>query len=353
MAVQLPQSVSAIVNNIERRNGENGVAALRNRPSQTGDKPNAVETEAVVHIEPNDSNTNTMEIPVDSDPNDLGSDSTEQAMADPNPVTPVDDMTLEATLAYFDSVFKCCPFCDEPATVDGDRKRLLVKCVTCNRDWCYSCEVPWHEGLSCMDYKSQVQGEVDLRERGESKGKKKQSFHLKRGECTTCLEVKAVWQTTCCQEEFCLMCLDTYLSSKVDEGIIDIRCPGYGCESLLDPGIIRKVVVSDKSKRLSFLRVKLDRHKNKKACPLCDIVLSLQESVFRFCELQKQIVCPECLGDFCFHCLVPWHKNLTCVEYRTRHVKTGIDTWARKNDQINQRNAQKCPNCKVNRKVYL
>ena len=120
------------------------------------------------------------------------------------------------------------------------------------------------------------------------------SLKLNTVECETCLTVLPdVWQAPCCASDICTTCLDTYIAGKVEEGIIDIQCPGSMCNKPLDRQIIKQVVPFDRSQQLSFLRVKAGRYKSRKACPFCDNILSVEKPVLDFHDkYESKAVCP-------------------------------------------------------------
>ena len=53
---------------------------------------------------------------------------------------------------------KTCPKCSTVTTLDTDQVRkpgkhgLEVVCVECELRWCFVCQAPWHEGLTCRQY---------------------------------------------------------------------------------------------------------------------------------------------------------------------------------------------------------
>ena len=274
-----------------------------------------------------------------------------------------------------------CSFCGTPLFIDPDLQSFMDKyestiiCPTCLKEWCYNCKAPVHEGITCREYaekgdpratsttapeaEPEVAPEVPTtsstdKRKGDEQGtvRSAKKLLLKRAECETCLETKLTWQPMCCNVHVCLICLDLYISSKVEQGVIDIQCPGHSCETLMDPAMIKSVVVNEKSKRLSFLRVKSNRYKNRKACPICDFVLSMDDSVLHFYkEFESIVLCPKCENEWCFHCMVPWHEGLSCAAYKASSTDTGVTAWANKSKTktgiYKERNAQKCPSCKV------
>ena len=57
-----------------------------------------------------------------------------------------------------------------------------------------------------------------------------------------------------------------------------------------------------------------------------------------------QIQCPTCQFVWCFKCHSPWHEGVNCKEYKKGDKL--LRHWASEIEH-GQRNAQKCPKCKV------
>ena len=233
-----------------------------------------------------------------------------------------------------------CPFCNKfifaAHRLQANYPR--VTCPYCARNSCSYCKVASH-GMSCFEFSGHGPTYVL---------KPSVNDLLTKGECQTCLITKASWKRPCCGIRMCLPCLKIYISGKVDEGVIDVICPGHPCSILLDPGLIKQIIDKIKSKRLGFLRIKANRYKFKKACPFCDYILCMDQEVLDYYNNSESIVvCPGCKEEWCVHCMAPWHEGMSCGEYRSSTTKRGIDKWALRKQKNGDRNAQKCPNCKV------
>ena len=235
-----------------------------------------------------------------------------------------------------------CPFCESKIDFRGDGNDTF--CDNCKREWCVKCVMPQHRGIPCLDYQTHMEATY----RKPIISSQEHTIKWKVRECESCFEMKHTWQTLCCHTNMCFMCFDTYININVDDGKVDITCPGHSCNNVLDPLLIRKVVTYEKSQRLSFLRVKGDRYKYRKACPFCDFILTTEKSVVDFHDKYESIaVCPRCFREWCFQCMTPWHEGMTCAEYKDSQDNTGVKEWANKKGTSGERNAQRCPNCKV------
>lgn len=67
-------------------------------------------------------------------------------------------------------------------------------------------------------------------------------------------------------------------------------------------------------------------------------------NVWCFLISHVQIQCPSCQFVWCFKCHSPWHEGVNCKEYKKGDKL--LRHWANEIEH-GQRNAQKCPKCKV------
>ena len=56
---------------------------------------------------------------------------------------------------------KTCPRCSEITTVDltavtdkASKDGLRIQCVSCHLDWCFKCQAPWHDGITCKQFQT-------------------------------------------------------------------------------------------------------------------------------------------------------------------------------------------------------
>lgn len=123
-----------------------------------------------------------------------------------------------------------------------------------------------------------------------------------------------------------------------------MRCP-YHCPqqvgvSLADVGALRELT---KRRRNQEARVetgevqKMARmslpdavgEDNIVSCPVCDALYYKQSSPetikFSIVQVDKPntptcVTCTSCSAPFCVECVVPWHQNLSCHEFRTTYT---------------------------------
>ena len=57
---------------------------------------------------------------------------------------------------------KACPFCDyilsvaQPVLDFHDKYESIAVCPQCSKEWCFYCMAPWHEGMTCGEYKGSM-----------------------------------------------------------------------------------------------------------------------------------------------------------------------------------------------------
>ena len=117
-----------------------------------------------------------------------------------------------------------------------------------------------------------------------------------------------------CGHTFCKQSYGDFLTYEITQsgskGFF-IKCPQQGCNQPVSEEFVR--VVCDEETYKKFKQFKVDKEVMssdlKKFCPnpKCENVIVEAPN-----KNTIQIKCPECKEDFCFQCLVKWHKNLTC-----------------------------------------
>ena len=170
------------------------------------------------------------------------------------------------------------------------------------------------------------------------------------GKCIACWDKTHIWKASCCSAEMCFPCLDTYVTAKVDSGMIDIKCPGSCCEKQLSSNLMKTIIRPEKIMRLKYLRVKHGWYPHIKTCPFCDNMHDLRD--MQSVGLKpKKITCQGCGKAWCSHCELPWHGKMKCLDYVER--ETGIRKWAENRHKKSQdaRNARQCPGCQV--RIYF
>lgn len=164
--------------------------------------------------------------------------------------------------------------------------------------------------------------------------------------CRVCLEDKSIKPLPCCKKGVCEECLKRYLSSQVQLGQVEIKCPITECNKHLDePTILFNLPHDDIIKYKYFLELsRIDS--STKPCPQCKHFTSFKKKVHipSKSENKFKIQCPSCQFVWCFKCHSPWHEGVNCREYKKGDKL--LRHWANE-IEYGQRNAQKCPRCKV------
>ena len=193
-----------------------------------------------------------------------------------------------------------------------------------------------------------TKGSLNYRQKLSRKGDPRDEKYT--GLCIACWDETDVWKALCCSVEICFPCLDTYVTAKIDDGIIDIKCPGSGCEKRISSNIIRTLVHPEKIKSLEYLRVKRGWYPHIKTCPFCDNMYDVRDMP-SIGSQPKKMRCLACRKVWCSHCELPWHGKMKCVDYVER--ETGIRKWAKTRNKKSQSawNARPCPGCQV--RMYI
>ncbi|XP_027011205.1 probable E3 ubiquitin-protein ligase RNF217 [Tachysurus fulvidraco] len=166
-------------------------------------------------------------------------------------------------------------------------------------------------------------------------------------QCRVCLVVRSITSLHCCKKPVCEECMKTYITSQVVSGLAEIVCPIPECSGYLAESVVLAHLASENvAKYKYFLELgRLDS--GTKTCPKCSLFTSLKgrgEPTHSKVEPKFKIQCSKCELVWCFRCHAPWHEGLKCREYRKGDKL--LHNWASIIEH-GQRNAQKCPRCKV------
>ncbi|KAM4787420.1 E3 ubiquitin-protein ligase RNF217 [Cyanocitta cristata] len=166
--------------------------------------------------------------------------------------------------------------------------------------------------------------------------------------CRVCLEEKPIKPLSCCKKAVCEECLRRYLSSQVQLGQVDIKCPITECSEHLDETtVLYNLPHDDIIKYKYFLELsRIDS--STKPCPQCKHFTTFRRRGHiptpAKLENKYKIQCPSCQFVWCFKCHSPWHEGVNCKEYKKGDKL--LRHWANEIEH-GQRNAQKCPKCKI------
>ncbi|XP_061361287.1 E3 ubiquitin-protein ligase RSL1-like isoform X2 [Gastrolobium bilobum] len=135
--------------------------------------------------------------------------------------------------------------------------------------------------------------------------------------CEICTETKTVkdsFSISGCTHAYCTECVVMYVDSKLQENVINIRCPVSGCRGLLEAEDCREILspqVFDRwGKALCEALITADE---KFYCPYGDCSALLihdgQDAI-------KESECPNCHRMLCAMCKAPWHQGIECEEFQ-------------------------------------
>lgn len=165
--------------------------------------------------------------------------------------------------------------------------------------------------------------------------------------CEICIEEKQsheMFTTQGCSHSFCSICISRHVDSKLQDNIINISCPGVGCNNMFEPEPLKSIVPPDVIARWEHqLSESTILPSQKYYCPYTDcmevLVNDEEEGV-----IITQSECPNCWRLFCAQCKVPWHQGFSCSEFkRSKQDKRG----AKELRLLAKMNKwKKCTNCK-------
>lgn len=148
--------------------------------------------------------------------------------------------------------------------------------------------------------------------------------------CVICLEdtdLGKIFSVDSCLHRYCFSCMKQHVEVKLLQGILP-KCPHEGCKTDL--------YVSSCSKFLTPKLIETMNQRLKEAsipasekvyCPYprCSALMSLKEVT----EYAKETLvgngqsatrkCLKCHALFCINCKVPWHRSISCTEYKRRN----------------------------------
>lgn len=202
---------------------------------------------------------------------------------------------------------------------------------------------PWH------DWFNLEQNPDDLREttHGPPEEHLYPQGELTETECYVCFEDASLHRRLCCNFPVCDPCLESYLTVQVSQANVNIECLNINCNSYIHRNeISARLPAKMKMKFYKFL-IDANIDPTVKTCPRCSSGLQVDKATLKKRKVLKNgllVTCQRCGLEWCFTCHSPWHKGLTCKQFRKGDVL--LKDWARE-FHYGQLNAQKCPKCKV------
>ena len=141
-----------------------------------------------------------------------------------------------------------------------------------------------------------------------------------------------------CAAAFCDSCLGAYIRLQITQGKWKLECAN--CSSLLAQDTIHKFLEEHPLLQEHFARLVADANKDPlvKTCPHCCGRTRVKR------QKTKRVTCEECHFDWCFSCHAPWHKSMSCKDFK-RGSKM-FKKWT-KDKTEGGINARPYPKCKV------
>ncbi|XP_077408625.1 E3 ubiquitin-protein ligase RNF217-like isoform X1 [Vanacampus margaritifer] len=163
--------------------------------------------------------------------------------------------------------------------------------------------------------------------------------------CRVCLEDKSIAPLPCCRKLVCEECLTLYVTSQVREAKRRIRCPIPECGGMLEGGAVESRLSAPDLLRYRYFLELSQLDAGTKPCPRCALFTTLPpDGPSRRHQRKHKVRCGGCHFVWCFKCHAPWHQGIKCRDYRKGDKQ--LTTWAGVVER-GQRNAQKCPQCKI------
>lgn len=167
--------------------------------------------------------------------------------------------------------------------------------------------------------------------------------------CEICCEDEPGLQSFAmkCGHRYCVDCYRQYLGQKIrDEGeAARIKCPGDGCNNVVDTKSLELLVPSELKDRYHelLMRTYVDDKENLKWCPAPECIYAIECSVKKR-DLNRIVPTVTCEGkhNFCFGCTLADHQPCPC-----KLVKQWLKKCEDDSETANWINAntKECPKC--------
>ena len=168
--------------------------------------------------------------------------------------------------------------------------------------------------------------------------------------CEVCYEMTDV-KRPCCSVNVCNDCFHQIVVVNVNDGVTSISCPNPECDQqVLHDEVVtilnKKQDLGTKDKYERFRLAKSSNDKEK-VCPNCSWLTAIKtdKKARKWKEADIRITCEKCNLEWCFKCHAPWHKNITCKQFR--HGNKDFKKWITGKDVKGNANGHNCPSCKI------
>jgi hypothetical protein len=153
-------------------------------------------------------------------------------------------------------------------------------------------------------------------------------FELTTKTCTICFDEAALvvgcksirqesFSSVACNHKYCKECISRHVTTRLDEGVWNIRCPGENCKYFFGPQDIGRFVSAAYAERFDVLRnADYSQHlrdvlsdptndfsqwakKNTQACPVCHVIVERTEGCNSMACKCGTVFCYQCGGSTC------------------------------------------------------
>ncbi|MBA0658709.1 hypothetical protein Goklo_010893 [Gossypium klotzschianum] len=165
--------------------------------------------------------------------------------------------------------------------------------------------------------------------------------------CEICAERKEndqMFTTQSCNHSYCSDCISKHVSTRVEENLTVVRCPGVNCETVLELDecrpLLPEVVIHRWEDALCQEFISASQ---RFYCPFRDCSASLLNDGG---EVIREAECPFCHRLFCAQCYVPWHPGIACEDFQrlNEYERGREDLMVRELAKENK--WARCPKCK-------
>ncbi|XP_073010776.1 uncharacterized protein [Typha latifolia] len=168
--------------------------------------------------------------------------------------------------------------------------------------------------------------------------------------CNICMESHPVGEyfaIASCGHVFCASCVAQYVSAKVEDNVVSIRCPDPDCKvGAVDPEMCRDILPGAVFHRWGWALCESSLGSKKFYCPYKDCSALLVDEGDAATTI-TDAECPHCNRMFCARCRVAWHDGIGCEEFE----KLGKDERGTEDLMLRKLAAdkkwQRCPQCKM------
>ncbi|KAJ7947772.1 RBR-type E3 ubiquitin transferase [Quillaja saponaria] len=171
--------------------------------------------------------------------------------------------------------------------------------------------------------------------------------------CSTYAFVNNIFTVDNCLHRYCFNCMGAHVKFMLLREVMP-KCPHGECQTALSIDSCRKFLKPGGVELMARVQATIIPYKERVYCPSprCSMLMSRQKALeytqtagVGVAEIQGGArKCGKCKNLFCINCRVPWHKNMTCNEYKNSASYTNGNDG--KLDSLARRESWKiCVNC--------